>query len=508
MGVVLVAVAGGGYLYIKSLDSNLQKGALHADPKAAVAAPQPDKYGHTPLNILLIGSDGRTNKLDCKLGGSCDDSPPHADVEMLVHLSADRTNASILSIPRDTRVDLADCQGHNNRANTQITNSLNFGGPACVVDTWQKLTKISITHYMMIDFAGVVSMADAIKGVQVCTKQNVFDYQVEYSGGVRHEIGSHLLYPAGSRKIQGEQALEWLRTRHAFGDGTDLGRAKAQHLYLNSMLRQMKSVGTLTNPAELNNLAFAATRALKVDDTITGIASLLDLGLQFNKIDPKRMTTMTIPTHYSATGGTAENRPVVLTEPAADQIFAQIRNDVPFDKNAAPASAAPSASPSASATVAAPATPVNKASVKLTVQNGSGVHLRGQVMTDSLVSQGFTHALRDTGGPSGAASTTLTYAPAEKAQAEAVATALGLPASALVASASATRLTLVIGLDWKTGMHFVAPTLPTAATPPAGTETQNGADETQCMDVNPAILHGKPEYSWPLGGKPPVVPQP
>jgi LCP family protein required for cell wall assembly len=505
MGVVLVAVAGGGYLYIRSLDSNLRKGALHEDPKAQVAASQPDKYGHTPLNILLIGSDGRTSRADCKLGGSCDDSPPHADVEMLVHLSADRSNASILSIPRDTRVDLADCQGHNNRTNEQITDSLNFGGPACVVDTWQKLAKIRIDHYMMIDFAGVVSMADAIKGVQVCAKQNVFDYQVTYDKTGRHEIGSHLLYPAGSRKIQGEQALEWLRTRHAFGDGSDLGRATAQHLYLNSMLRQMKSVGTLTNISEMNGLAVAATKALQVDDKITGISSLLDLALQFNKIDPKRMTTMTIPTHYGSNPGNPANLPVLLTQPASDQIFTQIRDDVPFDKNAAAAPA--TTAPTPSATVAAPATATQKAAVQLTVQNFSGVDKRGLAITDSLVAQGFTHATRDTRNDT-AAATTLTYPTAQKAQAQAVATALGLKDPALIASSTATRLTLVIGTDWKTGNRFVAAALPPAAAPPTGTETQNAADDTQCMSVNPAYLHGKPEYSWPLGGTPPVVPQP
>ena len=97
---------GGGYLYIQDLNSNIHSDPLHADPGVRVAAPKPNAAGQTPLNILMIGSDTRDPTADRDLGGS-DDSAPHADVEMLVHLSADRSNISVLSIPRDTTVQIA-----------------------------------------------------------------------------------------------------------------------------------------------------------------------------------------------------------------------------------------------------------------------------------------------------------------------------------------------------------------------------------------------------------------
>ena len=507
MGVVLVAGAGGSYFYVQSLNHNIHKGNLHADPKAAVAAPKPNKAGQTPLNILVIGSDGRDSAADCKLGGSCDDGGvARADVEMLVHLSADRTNASVTSIPRDTVVDLANCDGHDNR-HAAINGSLNYGGPGCVVDTWQKLTGVHIDHYIMVDFAGVVSMADAIKGVPVCAKENVYDYQVQYIGGVKHEIGSHLLFPKGTRDITGEQALEWLRTRHAFGDGSDIGRTEAQHLYLNSMVRKMKSLGTLTDIGEMNALASAATKALHVDEDLGSVPALTNLALQFNKVDPSRITTVTIPWHYGPNPSNPLNLPVELTQPAANQIFAQIRNDVPFDKN----TALPGATPTPTPTPTVTADPAEKAAVQISVLNASGKDGRGQQLTDFLKSKGFTQAVRDTKDVA-PIPTKLTYPTADKDQAQAVATTLGLSAAALSPSSKATRLSLVIGTDWTKGTDY-ASTMPKKAGLPSGTDSQNAADATQCMDVNPAPYtkfrpgqHGY-IYSW-TGSTPPKVPQP
>ncbi|MFC1416946.1 LCP family protein [Streptacidiphilus cavernicola] len=504
MGVVVVAGVGGGYFYIQNLNHNIRTGSLHDDPAVTVAPPKPNAAGQTPLNILVIGSDGRDTAADCKLGGACDDGGvARADVEMLVHLSADRSNASVTSIPRDTVVDLANCDGHNNR-HAAINGSLNYGGPGCVVDTWTKLTGIHIDHYMMIHFSGVVSMADAIKGVPVCAKENVSDNEITYVNGVKSNIGSHLVFAKGTRDVTGVQALQWLRTRHAFGDGTDIGRTEAQHLYLNSMVRKMKSLGTLTNIGEMNALATAATKALQVDHGLGSVQALTGLALQFNKVDPSRITTVTIPWHYGTNPTNPANLPVELTQPAANQIFAQIRNDVPLDKNALPG-ATPTPTPSPTPTASA----AEKAAVHISVRNASGVDGRGQVLTDFLKSKGFTQALRDTTDvpptPTG-----LTYPTADKAQAQAVAATLGLSAGALTPSASATRLTLVIGTDWTKGDDF-ASTVPKKAGLPAGTDAQNGADATQCMDVNPApYTKFRPGqtgylYSW-TGSTPPKSP--
>ncbi|MEV6940269.1 LytR family transcriptional regulator, partial [Streptomyces sp. NPDC051132] len=104
LAVVILGTAGAGYLYYQHLNGNIQKGrrANGDDSKAHRTAP--NAAGQTPLNILLIGSDSRNSKENVKLGGSRDHAgdPPLADVQMLIHLSADRKSAAMVSIPRDT----------------------------------------------------------------------------------------------------------------------------------------------------------------------------------------------------------------------------------------------------------------------------------------------------------------------------------------------------------------------------------------------------------------------
>ncbi|WP_329562554.1 LCP family protein [Kitasatospora sp. NBC_01266] len=534
VGFIVVASVGGGYLYIQELNANIRKGDLNNGGSALAPAAKPNAAGQTPLNILMIGSDGRANTEDCKLGGSCDGSAPHADVEMLVHLSADRSNASILSIPRDTQADIPTCTNPTTKAvlkgrRSIITDSLNVGDPGCVVDTWEKLTKIHIDHYMMVDFAGVVNMADAIGGVSVCTKQNVMDYQpMTDAQGVHHEIGSHLELSAGTHSIQGEQALEWLRTRHAFGDGSDIGRAQAQHLYINSMIREFKSAKTLANPLKLNDLAQAATKALQVDNGLGSVNSLASLALELNKVPTERITTVTMPWAYQK-DPTNPKADLVVTTPDSFKLFQMVGADVALDRNAPPTGPAPSdpaasaAAPAASSAPAAPA--VDKAAVRIDVQNASGATGRSTAITDALTAQGYTHATRDTANPP-KSPTKLRYPAADQAQAQAVAAALGLPAGALSESTAATsQLTLVVGTDWTTGTSFpggtaagsgaaspAAAPVPTAM--PTTAQSQNAQDDAnQCMDVNPAPYSSFKDgqshyiYSW-TGPNTPNVPQP
>lgn len=110
VGITLLVSVGGGYLYIQELNANIKKGNLNNGGTALAPDSKANAAGQKPLNILMLGSDGRNNAADCQLGGSCDGSAPHADVEMLVHLSADRSNASIMSIPRDTQAKIPDCK--------------------------------------------------------------------------------------------------------------------------------------------------------------------------------------------------------------------------------------------------------------------------------------------------------------------------------------------------------------------------------------------------------------
>ncbi|MEV6613704.1 LCP family protein [Streptomyces sp. NPDC051051] len=482
--LVILGGAGAGYLYYEHLNANIKSDELNlGDAKDRAADTKANEAGQKALNILLIGSDARDTAENQKLGGAKDtfNGTPLADVQMLLHVSADRSNMSVVSMPRDTLLDIPKCTdpdtGEVYRALTrEITNSsLGRGGPGCTVATWEKLTDIHVDHFMMIDFAGVVSMADAIGGVPVCVDANVHSHT---STGK----GSGLKLAEGTHDIKGEQALQWLRTRYGFEDDTDLARAKAQHMYMNSMVRQLRSEAKLTNPNGLRKLAEAATQAITVDDGLDSIKKMYDLATELQKVPTERITMTTMPNRYD----TAQPGRVAPTEDA-EKLFRLVREDIALDgKDAAKATA----SPSPSITDAAAADD----EIAVQVHNGTytdtsgAARGRATAVTELLVGKGFAGAKADT-SPATPEKTTVIRYPSADLQADAlrVAKVLGIPAGQVKQSTEVSGVTLFVGADWRSGTAYKAPVKDDRT--PASAETMNAADTSQCMHVDPA-------YTW------------
>ncbi len=483
LAVVILGTAGAGYLYYQHLNANLKKDALNiGDEKDRAARSKANAAGQTPLNILLIGSDARDSKENQKLGGAKDtfNTAPRADVQMLLHVSADRTNMSVVSMPRDTLVNIPKCTDPDNgkvygALTSTITNdSLGRGGPGCTVATWEKLTDIHIDHFMMIDFAGVVSMADAIGGVPVCVDANI---RSKSSDG----HGSGLKLKEGTTYVKGIQALQWLRTRYGFEDNTDIARAKAQHQYMNAMVRQLRENATLGNPNELRKLAETATNALTVDDGLGTVAKLYDLSKELRKVPTKRITMTTMPWQYSTT-----NSGRVVPKPGdAAQLFRLVREDIALDGKDKKKSAGTKASSD-------PAAANDRIAVQ--VQNGtrSGTQLavtgRARTIAQLLVGKGFTEAVADTTTVLSEEKTVIRYPSADlEGDAQRVAKSLGIALSSVKKSTEVSGVTLVVGADWRSGTTYTAPA--DDDTTPASAQVINGSDKKQCMHVNPA-------YTW------------
>ncbi|MEU9475251.1 LCP family protein [Streptomyces sp. NPDC048191] len=478
LAVVILGTAGAGYLYYEHLNANIQKDKLNLGdsdvPKAT-----PNAAGQTPLNVLLIGSDSRNTAQDLKLGGSKADvgRPPLADVQMLVHVSADRTNMSVVSLPRDTMIPIPRCTdphtGHKYPALSlaMANESLGRGGPGCTVATWQKLTDIHIDHFMMVDFSGVVDMADAIGGVPVCVKQNVWSHTSDGHG-------SGLKLKAGTTYVKGQQALQWLRTRYGFEDGTDLGRTHAQHMYMSAMVRQMRKNATLTNPGAMRSLAETATKALKVDEGLGTIAKLYDLSEEFKKVPTKRITMTTLPTVQWS----QDHDRLVPAPEDAEQLMSMVRDDTALDGRGA--------KPKATEAAAKTATdPDGKISVQ--VRNGTGSDTeapapqRASAVAGILQGKGFTQAAADT-TPATEAKTTVLYPSADlEGDAQAVAKALGIPLKQVRKSTDVSGVTLLVGADWRTGTAYKAPAQPTKA--PSTAAVLNGDKKDACMPVQPGF---------------------
>ncbi|MGR8010187.1 LCP family protein [Streptomyces hypolithicus] len=480
LSLLILGTAGAGYLYYQHLNDNITSDPLNLgrrqmlDHKANAA-------GQTPLNILLIGSDARNTDENKALGGAKEtfDGPPLADVQMLLHVSADRSNMSVISMPRDTMLKLPDCTdpetGEMYKAKElgQTNQSLSRGGPGCTVATWYALTGITIDHFMMVDFGGVVDMADAIGGVPVCVTDSV------HSRNDQGE-GSGLKLRKGTHSIKGEQALQWLRTRYGFMDGSDLGRTRAQHMYMNSMVRELRKSTKLTDPNKLLALAAAATGALVVDDGLNTVMKLYDLAEVLKQVPTERITMTTMPNFYSTRfSGRVEPEPE-----DAEQLFRMVREDIPLDGKAssrkAPAQSGESTDPAAPDTEIA----VTVSNATYTPESGTAPG-RATEISGVLSEAGFNRAT------AGARTdpqrrTVVNYPSAElEGDAQAVAKSLGIAFSSVRQSAGATGVEVVVGADWRKGATYPKKAADNKA--PKSAKPLNGADSSACMKVQPGF---------------------
>ncbi|MCU4748683.1 LCP family protein [Streptomyces sp. G-5] len=502
LAVALLGTAGAGYLYLRHLNSNLTKEELNLGSKPPLPRATPNAEGQTPINILLLGSDSRGSQANAELGGARDnaDRPGLADTQMLIHVSADRGHISALSIPRDTRVTIPECTDPKDgtvypETERTINTSIQHGGPGCTVATWEELTGIPIDHFMMVEFAGAVSLADAVGGVPVCVADNVHD----------EDSGLHL--EAGTTEVKGEQALQWLRTRHGFEDGSDIGRTKAQQMYFTAMAAELQQGTKLTDPVQLMDLAEAATDALTVDPGLGSVEALYDLGEDVKNVPSDAMTMVTMPWLPDPQRPAAH---VIPDAERAERIFSAIRNDVALD-DAEGLRAAEEAEAERLAAEAPDPAPAEE--ITVAVRNGTGTAAIGPVpgrasqVAGALYGEGYTQAYADDTWVTQDA-TTLGYPagdPQRLADARAVAEALGLPASAVRESQGTTVLVLTIGADWREGTLYPAPQEePDADAGDDGAgdagdrerddapeeilredEAVTGKDENACMTVNP-----------------------
>lgn len=485
LALLILGTGAAGYLYYQHLNDNIKKEDLTLGDKK-MAEHKANAAGQTPLNILLIGSDARDTAANQKLGGAKKTfgSAPLADVQMLLHVSADRSNMSVVSMPRDTMLKMPKCTDPKTgkvypaSSGVVMTNtSLGRGGPGCTVAAWYELTGITIDHFMMIDFSGVVSMADAVGGVPVCVDANIYSHNSEGSG-------SGLKLEEGTTSVKGEQALQWLRTRYGFDDNTDLSRAQAQHQYLNSMVRELRKGTKLTDPGKLMALANAATDALTVDKGENGLGTvkkLYDLAGVLRQVPTKRITMTTMPNVY----GTGQFDGRVFPKPGdAEQLFRMVRDDIPLDGKA-------SARPTASPTPTDPSAPVGD--IAVTVRNATATDSQGPAsgragdVRDLLKNAGFARASLDSSDITGSARTSVLYPSADlEGDAQAVAKALGIPVSLVKKSTDVSGISLAVGADWRESGSY--PAAEQNDTTPESAKALNG-EETACMHVNP-------NYTW------------
>lgn len=315
--VVLVSTVAVGALVVTQLESNIDTVALAGDnPGEAVPALGSFEGG---FNVLLVGSDKCEDNSGCGGRGSSNLN----DVTILLHVSADQSNAVAVSFPRDLVVPIPSCpredgKGNNASMTAQPINvTLYYGGLPCTVLTVEKLTGLDIPFAAEITFTGVVNMSTAIGGVTVCTTGPVID-----------RLSGISLPAAGEWTLQGHDALAFLRSRHGVGDGSDLGRISSQQVFMSAMVRQVTSGGVLADPLKIYSIATVATQSMTLSNKLANVTTLASMAKVFAGMDMSRITFVQYPS-TTGVGGVYEGK-VAPIAPAANALFAKIRADEPF----------------------------------------------------------------------------------------------------------------------------------------------------------------------------------
>jgi LCP family protein required for cell wall assembly len=299
------------------LSQELSRNALHVPAANGKKRVIPPLDG--PLNLLLVGSDSRQGSGNSAFGNITSNL---ADVIILLHISEDRKSAVGLSFPRDLIVPWPACPsttggpGYYAQSLGQINATISNGGAGCTLLTVEKLTGLDIPFLALVDFNGVIELSNAVGGVEVCVANDIDDpYTNTY-------------LKAGIHKLQGIQALQFLRTRHGVGDGSDLSRISNQQVYLTSLVRKLKSKDILNNPVALYSLAQTAARNMKLSDTLADPNVMAGVAMALKAIPMDKITFLQLP---SIAGLPAPNQGRVMPDyEKAQVLFDLIKQDKPM----------------------------------------------------------------------------------------------------------------------------------------------------------------------------------
>jgi LCP family protein required for cell wall assembly len=449
MAVLILGLAGVGYLLILHYNGNIQR--LHVFGSGTHAAP---KAPHNAQNLLIVGVDSRAGANGIGTGGSHFAAGMRSDTIILAHLFGQSDKALFVSFPRDSYVEIPawtdPTTGTTHRSrHDKINSALAEGGPSLLIATIEKLTDIRVDHYVQVDFVGFKRMVNELGGVDVCLSKSVDDPK------------SQLVLSAGRHHINGNTALAFVRDRHSFA-GQDIDRIKHQQQLIGSLIHKVLSAGTLFNPFKLNGFLDVATSSVKVDENLS-INDMKNIALRVRNFNSGGVLFTTIP--FTNPGARINGASVVELDPVADdELFGALRRDV------APGSPAPK--------TAASSLTVKPGNIRVRVYNGSGVRGQGARAFNDLGQLGFaTTGIAHNRG-TGATQTTIYYGPTKADSARTLAAAI--PGSVTQEDPTLTRtLEVVVGSSYN-GAKAVTVTGTTPSSGPSPAVKLRTAKDDPC----------------------------
>ena len=331
MAGVLFVASTGGFLYARL---TAQFADRVVDINAYVSDEQnkatPDSFEGRAVNILVVGTDSR-NGASGNIGAGDEDEVPglRNDSTMVIHVSADRSRVQVVSIPRDTLVDIPSCKHRDGStsdpmSNEMFNNAMFYGadggntdediapGIACVKATVEKMSGMPIDAFMVVNFAGFINMIDALGGIWFNIPERIEDESAS------------LFIDAGCWKLDGTQSLAYMRSRKGQGDGSDISRIGRQQQLISAMLREIQSKDYVTDSGALLTFLQAAIASVNVSSNLGDARADLTLLLNvLSKTERANIQFVTMPVEEPSWD---PNRRIA-SEPMARNVWNALKND-------------------------------------------------------------------------------------------------------------------------------------------------------------------------------------
>ena len=336
VAVVVLLAVGGAYAVYRHLNGN-----IHQLDISGELGSQPVDTHPQAENIMIIGSDTRNGQGP---GFGQNLNTDQSDTLMIMHVAADRKWVNVMSIPRDSWVNIPACKMGNGHTSAPTTFKINEAfalgnldgnhtdlGVACTIKTLEQDTGIHIDHFVSINFQGFRDMVNALGGVEECNTTAIKDPK------------SRLYLKPGHHLLHGLGALSYVRARYTLGDGSDLERIGRQQAFMSSLVERVKS--KRLNPIAIYNFLNAATKSITIDSQLGGIHGLYDLAMSVRNLPASQVTFFTLPTYPRQLVVPTDTANVMWTQPVDSAIFQDYRNDIPVSDAAVVQARKPRMSP-------------------------------------------------------------------------------------------------------------------------------------------------------------------
>lgn len=439
LSVAVLGGAGAGWATLGKLSEDLRTTDVLSAPPAV---------GDGVTDILLVGSDSRTDARGNPLPlpvlkqlRTERSAGLNTDTIILVRVPDDGGAAHAMSIPRDTFVELPG-RGHDKinavygdakseaaerlrkagmRDRAEVQRASDRAGQRVLVRTVELLTGVRVDRYAEVNLYGFYLLTEAIGGVEVCLNSPTTD------------PGSGADFPAGRQTISGGDALSFVRQRGGLPHG-DLDRIVRQQVFLAAVANKVLSTGTLTDPSRLTALIDAAQRSVILDADW----DVLGFARQMQGIAAGAVEFVTMPV-TSTTARTRDGQSIVTVD--RDQVQAFVRGLPEATPPPLPAAAPPPAAPLPALTAVPGSTGVN-----VDVLNGNGVDGLARRVSQQLAEAGF--ALGEVGNTAAQGTSFVLAAPSAADDAQRVADELGgLPVEA-DPSLDSEQVLVLLGTDY------------------------------------------------------------